>query len=224
MCWPSSCSPWRQCRRSAPRRPLTRRRRRPRASWSSRRPPIPWLRRFRRQRGPRARAAERAGVDATEDAGAFTASNLRRYRAVVFLLTTGDVLNEAQQAAFERFVRGGGGLQASTRRPTRVRLGVVRPPGQRFRSHPQIQRGDPRLERRSIPRRAGCRRTGFASTSGTTSRAIRGRPLRCSRGSTRRATRPEMGRWAPTIRSRGAFLPGRTGVVHRRRPHRRVVC
>lgn len=40
-------------------------------------------------------------VDATEDAGAFTARNLRRYDAVVFLSTTGDVLGPAQQRAFE---------------------------------------------------------------------------------------------------------------------------
>ncbi|HZM27943.1 MAG TPA: ThuA domain-containing protein, partial [Gemmatimonadales bacterium] len=36
-------------------------------------------------------------VDATEDAGAFTEKNLRRYAAVVFLSTTGDVLDAAQQ-------------------------------------------------------------------------------------------------------------------------------
>jgi cytochrome c len=49
-------------------------------------------------------------VDATEDAGAFTDANLARYRAVVFLLTTGEVLDEDQQAAFERFIRAGGGF------------------------------------------------------------------------------------------------------------------
>jgi cytochrome c len=49
-------------------------------------------------------------VDAPEDAGAFTDANLARYRAVVFLLTTGDVLDAEQQAAFERFIRAGGGF------------------------------------------------------------------------------------------------------------------
>lgn len=48
-------------------------------------------------------------VDATEDAGAFTDRNLSRYRAVVFLSTTGDVLDAAQQKAFERYIRAGGG-------------------------------------------------------------------------------------------------------------------
>src|SRR5437762_514223 len=39
-------------------------------------------------------------VDATEDAAAFTPDNLRRYRVVVFLSTTGDVLDDVQQQAF----------------------------------------------------------------------------------------------------------------------------
>ena len=48
-------------------------------------------------------------VDATEDAGAFTSKNLARYRAVVFLSTTGDVLDAAQQDDFERYIQAGGG-------------------------------------------------------------------------------------------------------------------
>jgi cytochrome c len=48
-------------------------------------------------------------VDATEDAGAFTSKNLGRYRAVVFLNTTGDVLDAAQQDDFERYIQAGGG-------------------------------------------------------------------------------------------------------------------
>jgi cytochrome c len=48
-------------------------------------------------------------VDTTEDAGAFTQKNLVRYRAVVFLNTTGDVLNPAQQDVFERYIQAGGG-------------------------------------------------------------------------------------------------------------------
>src|SRR6266446_3685852 len=48
-------------------------------------------------------------VDATEDAGAFTQKNLARYSAVVFLSTTGDVLNAAQQDDFERYIQAGGG-------------------------------------------------------------------------------------------------------------------
>src|SRR5258706_1019398 len=48
-------------------------------------------------------------VDATEDAGAFTSKNLARYRAVVWLNTTGDVLDAAQQDDFERYIQAGGG-------------------------------------------------------------------------------------------------------------------
>jgi type 1 glutamine amidotransferase len=49
------------------------------------------------------------GVDTTENAEAFTAENLKQYSAVIFLCTTGNVLNEAQQQAFEQFIKGGGG-------------------------------------------------------------------------------------------------------------------
>src|SRR6267378_5228089 len=48
-------------------------------------------------------------VDTTEDAGAFTSKNLARYRAVVFLNTTGDVLDAAQQDDFERYIQAAGG-------------------------------------------------------------------------------------------------------------------
>ncbi|MEU4144230.1 ThuA domain-containing protein [Streptomyces parvulus] len=49
-------------------------------------------------------------VTATEDAAAFTPSGLSQYEAVVFLNTTGDVLDDAQQAAFETYVDSGGGF------------------------------------------------------------------------------------------------------------------
>ncbi|HEV7712760.1 MAG TPA: ThuA domain-containing protein, partial [Asanoa sp.] len=48
-------------------------------------------------------------VDATEDANAFTTQNLAQYQAVVWLSTTGDVLNATQQTAFESYMTGGGG-------------------------------------------------------------------------------------------------------------------
>ncbi|WP_344008516.1 ThuA domain-containing protein, partial [Isoptericola halotolerans] len=48
-------------------------------------------------------------VDSTEDAGAFTDENLEQYEAVVWLSTTGDVLNDEQQEAFERYIGNGGG-------------------------------------------------------------------------------------------------------------------
>jgi type 1 glutamine amidotransferase len=48
-------------------------------------------------------------VDATENAAAFTDANLAQYDVVIWLCTTGDVLNADQQAAFERYIRAGGG-------------------------------------------------------------------------------------------------------------------
>ena len=48
-------------------------------------------------------------VDTTESADKFTEDNLKKYGAVVWLSTTGDVLNDAQQAAFERYIQAGGG-------------------------------------------------------------------------------------------------------------------
>ena len=49
-------------------------------------------------------------VVATEDASYFTEQNLQNHQLVVFLNTTGDVLNKSQQAAFERFIQAGGGF------------------------------------------------------------------------------------------------------------------
>jgi len=48
-------------------------------------------------------------VDTTEDSRAFSEENLKKYRCVVWLSTTGNVLNPAQQNAFERFIQAGGG-------------------------------------------------------------------------------------------------------------------
>jgi type 1 glutamine amidotransferase len=49
-------------------------------------------------------------LDATEDPAVFNAADLSTYDAVVFLLTTGDVLDSAQEAAFTEFIRAGGGF------------------------------------------------------------------------------------------------------------------
>src|SRR5712672_1390757 len=43
-------------------------------------------------------ASQNVSVDFTEDASVFTTANLSRYNAVVFLLTTGEILNTSQQA------------------------------------------------------------------------------------------------------------------------------
>ncbi len=49
-------------------------------------------------------------VDTTEDASKFTENNLRQYSAIIFLNNTGDVLNTAQEADFERYIQAGGGF------------------------------------------------------------------------------------------------------------------
>lgn len=48
-------------------------------------------------------------VDTTSDAALFTEDTLKNYSAVVFLSSTGDVLDARQQADFERYIQAGGG-------------------------------------------------------------------------------------------------------------------
>jgi cytochrome c len=99
--------------------------------------------------------AERSGlaVDATEDAAAFTPSNLARYDAVVFLMTTGDVLNDGQQRAFERYFRRGGGFvgvhSAADTEYDWTWYGAIL--GTRFKNHPQIQRAAISVQDRRHP-------------------------------------------------------------------------
>lgn len=50
------------------------------------------------------------GVDTTTDASNFNAANLKKYKAVVFLNTTGDALNDEEQTAFEQFIKSGKGF------------------------------------------------------------------------------------------------------------------
>lgn len=46
----------------------------------------------------------------TEDSGEFTEEKLAEYDVILFLSTTGDVLNEEQQEAFHTFINNGGGF------------------------------------------------------------------------------------------------------------------
>ncbi len=54
-------------------------------------------------------AANGFTVEATEDSTYFTEDRLKNFAAVVFLNTSGDVLNNWQQADFQRFIEAGGG-------------------------------------------------------------------------------------------------------------------
>ncbi|WP_165956550.1 ThuA domain-containing protein [Kribbella antibiotica] len=90
-------------------------------------------------------------VTATEDANAFSTSNLARYEAVVFLNNTGDVLNATQQTAFESYIRGGGGYvgihsAADTEHDWPFYGELV---GAYFASHPAIQQATERVESRA---------------------------------------------------------------------------
>ncbi|WP_330447818.1 ThuA domain-containing protein [Streptomyces anulatus] len=86
-------------------------------------------------------AANEFTVTATEDATAFTPANLATYEAVVFLSTTGDVLNDTQQSALKGYVDGGGGFvgvhaAADTEYDWPEYEDLV---GAWFQSHPAIQ-------------------------------------------------------------------------------------
>ena len=93
-------------------------------------------------------------VDATEDAAAFTPENLARYRAIVFLNTSGEVLDERQKAAFQGFIRGGGGLAAVHQGITTLEKWpwyVALVGGVKFAGHPQVQKATCRREVRDHP-------------------------------------------------------------------------
>lgn len=49
-------------------------------------------------------------VDWHEDPARFNDKNLEQYDVVIFLNTTGDILNDEQQKAFEKFIRAGKGF------------------------------------------------------------------------------------------------------------------
>ena len=104
----------------------------------------------------------RPGVTVTRDPRVFTTRGLRRYGAIVFLHTTGDVLDRSQERAVERYVRAGGGwlgihaaadAERSWRFYQRELLAAT------FTSHPPIQRATVQIEdgrhpaTRGLPRR-----------------------------------------------------------------------
>ena len=92
-------------------------------------------------------------VVATEDPDHFTDEILDQYAVVLFLSTTGDILNEEQQAAFERFIakgRGFVGIHAAADTeydwPWYGRL-----VGGYFKSHPPVQPAGLRVVDRDHP-------------------------------------------------------------------------
>ncbi|MCA2218679.1 ThuA domain-containing protein [Jidongwangia harbinensis] len=96
-------------------------------------------------------AAHGFTVTATEDPAAFTPANLAGYEAVIFLNTTGDVLNATQQSAFESYIRSGRGYvgvhsAADTEYDWPFYGDLV---GAYFASHPAIQPADVVVEDRA---------------------------------------------------------------------------
>ncbi|MDP9040479.1 MAG: ThuA domain-containing protein, partial [Bacteroidota bacterium] len=49
-------------------------------------------------------------TDTSSDAAIFQEDSLKKYSAVIFLNTTGDLLNNYQEADFERYIQAGGGF------------------------------------------------------------------------------------------------------------------
>lgn len=90
------------------------------------------------------------GVDFTEDATVFTDENLKRYKAVIFLSTSGTLFNDEQRAAFERYIRSGGGYvgvhSASDTEYEWAWYGQL--VGAYFKNHPHIQSATLKVEDR----------------------------------------------------------------------------
>ncbi len=92
-------------------------------------------------------------VEYTEDSSWFATEKLSRFDVVVFLNTTGDILNAAQEKAFEEYVQSGGGYvglhaAADTEYEWEWYGKLV---GAYFAGHPQIQKGTIRVEDRQHP-------------------------------------------------------------------------
>jgi type 1 glutamine amidotransferase len=82
-------------------------------------------------------------VEATEEASAFTDASLAAHDVVIFLSTTGDVLDAEQQQALERYVQGGGGWagvhSASDTEYDWAWYGQLLGGNAHFLAHPEIQ-------------------------------------------------------------------------------------
>lgn len=98
-------------------------------------------------------AAQGWTIEHTEDASAFTDEKLSEFDAVVFLNTTGDVLDDKQQEAFERFIQSGKGFMgvhaaSDTEYDWPWYASLV---GAQFKSHPRIQEALVRVVNRDHP-------------------------------------------------------------------------
>jgi type 1 glutamine amidotransferase len=96
-------------------------------------------------------------LSATEDDSVFTDDGLAPLDVVVFLSTTGDVLDDTEQASFERFIRAGKGFvgihSASDTEYDWAFYGEL--VGAYFREHPDIQQATLHIEDASDPTMSG---------------------------------------------------------------------
>lgn len=96
-------------------------------------------------------------VDTTEDSSFFTEEKLKQYSAVVFLNTTGDVLDYAQQADFERYIQAGGGyvgIHAATDTEYDWKW-YNKLAGAYFNGHPKIQKAKLNILEKNHPATIG---------------------------------------------------------------------
>lgn len=92
-------------------------------------------------------------LDTTSNANLFTPDHLKQYKAIVWLSTTGNVLNETQQTAFENYMLTGGGYvgvhaAADTEYDWPFYNQVV---GAYFLSHPKQQKAVIQVKDKSHP-------------------------------------------------------------------------
>ena len=92
-------------------------------------------------------------VDTTSDAGKFVEDTLKQYAAIIFLNTTGEVLDYRQQADFQRYIQAGGGFVGVH---AAADCGYTWPwygklVGAYFESHPAVQQATLDVKDKSFP-------------------------------------------------------------------------
>ena len=90
----------------------------------------------------------------TEDANrVFNDQELAKYKVVVFLCTTGDILNPDQKAAFERFIKKGGGFVGihSASDTEYQWTWYTKMVGRMFHIHPPVQTATVQVRDRNFP-------------------------------------------------------------------------
>lgn len=92
-------------------------------------------------------------VDWQESSGVFKAENLEKYSVIIFLNTTGDILDDEQQLAMESFIRSGKGFVGihSAADTEYEWPWYTRMLGRMFKIHPKIQTAKLRTVNQNFP-------------------------------------------------------------------------